>query len=175
MAVWCGSIQYGIDGLDSSNHVWSGTPVNPNPDVIQEFKTLTNSYSAEYGESSAATMIATTKSGTNFFHGTLFEFWQNDALNAGDFFAHTTANLRYNQFGGTGGGPIKKNKTFFFVDTHLTRQKSAAALTESLPCRQRRISRWAFLESTGTSGGTGRDRRGGAIKTKSSIRIRSVS
>jgi Carboxypeptidase regulatory-like domain len=82
---------YYIDGLDSSNHVWSGTPVNPNPDVIQEFKTLSNSYSAEYGESSGATLIATTKSGTNEFHGSAFEFLQNDALNAGDFFAHAVA------------------------------------------------------------------------------------
>lgn len=120
---------YYIDGLDSSNHVWSGTPVNPNPDVIQEFKTLSNSYSAEYGETSGATMIAVTKSGTNQIHGTAFEFWQNDALNAGDFFAHSVSNLRYNQFGGTLGGPIKRNKTFFFVDAQLTRQKSAAALT----------------------------------------------
>ena len=120
---------YYIDGLDSSNHVWSGTPVNPNPDVIQEFKTLSNSYSAEYGETSGATMIAITKSGTNAFHGTAFEFFQNDALNAGDFFAHSVSNLRYNQYGGTFSGPIKKNKTFFFVDTQLTRQKSAAALT----------------------------------------------
>ena len=120
---------YYIDGLDSSNHVWSGTPVNPNPDVIQEFKTLSNSYSAEYGETSGATMIAITKSGTNAIHGTAFEFWQNDALNAGDFFAHSVSNLRYNQYGGTLGGPIRRNKTFFFVDTQITRQKSTAALT----------------------------------------------
>ncbi|MGA8593831.1 MAG: TonB-dependent receptor [Bryobacteraceae bacterium] len=120
---------YYIDGLDSSNHVWSGTPVNPNPDVIQEFKTLSNSYSAEYGESSGATLISTTKSGTNQFHGSAFEFLQNDAFNAGDFFAHTVTNLRYNQYGGTFGGPIKRNKTFFFVDAQITRQKSAAALT----------------------------------------------
>ncbi len=120
---------YYIDGLDSSNHVWSGTPVNPNPDVIQEFKTLSNSYSAEYGETSGATMIAVTKSGTNQFHGTAFEFWQNDALNAGDFFAHSVSNLRYNQYGATLGGPVRKNTTFFFVDAQLTRIKSAAALT----------------------------------------------
>ncbi len=120
---------YFIDGLDSSNHVWSGTPVNPNPDVIQEFKALTNSYSAEYGEASGAVMIATTKSGSNSFHGSAFEFLQNDAMNAGDFFAHSVANLRYNQYGGTFGGPIKRNKTFFFVDTQLTRQKSSVALT----------------------------------------------
>ncbi len=120
---------YFIDGLDSSNHVWSGTPVNPNPDVIQEFKALTNSYSAEYGEASGAVMVATTKSGTNSFHGSAFEFLQNDAMNAGDFFAHSVANLRYNQYGGTFGGPVRKNKTFFFVDTQITRSKSSVALT----------------------------------------------
>src|SRR5262245_14666530 len=63
---------YYIDGVNSSFHVWSGNPVNPNPDVIAEFKTLTNSFSAEYGETSGAVMISTTKSGTNDFHGTLF-------------------------------------------------------------------------------------------------------
>ena len=62
---------YYIDGAHSSNHVWSGNPVNPNPDVIQEFKVLTNSFSAEYGETSGGVMTSTTKSGTNDFHGTL--------------------------------------------------------------------------------------------------------
>ncbi|HVW87705.1 MAG TPA: TonB-dependent receptor, partial [Bryobacteraceae bacterium] len=59
----------------------------------------------------------------------LFEFWQNDALNAGDFFGHKVANLRQNQFGGTAGGPIVRNKTFFFVDTQITRSKGNVALT----------------------------------------------
>jgi hypothetical protein len=120
---------YYIDGVNSSFHVWSGNPVNPNPDVIAEFKTLTNSFSAEYGETSGAVMISTTKSGTNSPHGTLFEFWRNDALNAGNYFAHKVANLRRNQFGGTVGGPIQKNKTFFFFDMQYTRQIGAAAFT----------------------------------------------
>lgn len=120
---------YYIDGVNSSLHVWSGNPVNPNPDVIQEFKTLTNSFSAEYGESSGAIMISTTKSGTNAFHGTLFEFWRNDVLNASNFFAHKVPVLRRNQYGGTVGGPIKKNKTFFFFDTQITKQIGAAAFT----------------------------------------------
>ena len=120
---------YYIDGVNSSFHVWSGNPVNPNPDVIAEFKTLTNSFSAEYGETSGAVMISTTKSGTNDFHGTLFEFWRNDALNAGNFFAHTVPNLRRNQYGGTIGGPIRKNKTFFFFDMQYTDQIGAAAFT----------------------------------------------
>ena len=120
---------YYIDGADSSNHVWSGTPINPNPDVIGEFKALTNAYSAEYGETSGVTMIATTKSGGNSFHGSAFEFLQNDDLNAGNYFTHSVPVLRFNQFGGTFGGPIKKNKLFFFVDTQLTRQKNPQPIT----------------------------------------------
>src|SRR6516164_8952224 len=120
---------YYIDGADSSNHVWSGTPVNPNPDVINEFRAMTNAYSAEYGETSGVTMIATTKSGSNAFHGSAFEFLQNDALNAGNYFTHSVPVLRFNQFGGTLGGPIKKNKLFFFVDTQLTRQKNPQPIT----------------------------------------------
>jgi len=120
---------YYIDGADSSNHVWSGTPINPNPDVINEFRAMTNAYSAEYGETSGVTMIATTKSGTNSFHGTAFEFLQNDALNAGNYFTHSVPVLRFNQFGGTLGGPIKKNKLFFFVDTQLTRQTNPQPIT----------------------------------------------
>src|SRR5215472_5032031 len=120
---------YYIDGADSSNHVWSGTPVNPNPDVINEFRAMTNAYSAEYGETSGVTMIATTKSGTNSFHGSAFEFLQNDDLNAGNYFTHSVPVLRFNQFGGTFGGPIKKNKLFFFVDTQLTRQTNPQPIT----------------------------------------------
>ncbi|HZT28922.1 MAG TPA: TonB-dependent receptor [Bryobacteraceae bacterium] len=118
---------YYIDGAHSSRQVWSGTATNPNPDVIQEFKVLTNSYSAEYGESSGALMVSTTKSGTNDFHGDLFEFLRNDKINAGNYYNHTTPILRYNQFGGTVGGPIRKNKTFFFFDMQFTRVRGTGA------------------------------------------------
>ena len=118
---------YYIDGAHSSNHVWSGNPVNPNPDVIQEFKVLTNSFSAEYGETSGAVMSSITKSGTNDFHGTLFEFLRNDKLNAGNYFTHTRPIIRRNQYGGTVGGPIIRNKTFFFFDIQWTTQRAATA------------------------------------------------
>lgn len=118
---------YYIDGAHSSNHVWSGNPVNPNPDVIQEFKVVTNSFSAEFGETSGAVMQATTKSGTNEIHGSLFEFLQNDKLNAGNFFTHTRPILRRNQYGGTIGGPIVRNKTFFFGDVQVTTQRGTSA------------------------------------------------
>jgi hypothetical protein len=118
---------YYIDGAHSSRHVWSGTAANPNPDVIAEFKVLTNSFSAQYGETSGALMVSTTKSGTNEFHGDLFEFLRNDKLNAGNYYAHTKPILRYNQFGWTIGGPIRKNKTFFFFDMQFTRTRGTGA------------------------------------------------
>ena len=118
---------YYIDGAHSSNHVWSGNPVNPNPDVIQEFKVLTNSFSAEYGETSGGVMTSTTKSGTNDFHGTLFEFFRNNKLNSGNYYTHITPIIRRNQYGGTIGGPVIRNRTFFFFDMQFTKQRSAQA------------------------------------------------
>jgi hypothetical protein len=144
---------YYIDGAHSSNHVWSGNPVNPNPDVIQEFKVLTNSFSAEYGETSGAVMASTTKSGTNDLHGTLFEFLQNDKLNAGNFFTHTRPVVRRNQFGGTVGGPIRKNQTFFFGDLQVTPIRTARAFTNlSVPTPA--FKRGEFSSILGAQAGT---------------------
>jgi hypothetical protein len=120
---------YYIDGAHSSNHVWSGNPVNPNPDVIGEFKVLTNSFSAEYGQTSGAVMQSTTKSGTNEFHGSAFNFLQNDKLNAGNYYTQTRPILRRNQYGGTIGGPVIKNRTFFFFDLQYTKQRGTLAFT----------------------------------------------
>ncbi|HZO54388.1 MAG TPA: TonB-dependent receptor, partial [Bryobacteraceae bacterium] len=118
---------YYIDGAHSSNQVWSGNPVNPNPDVIQEFRVVTNSFSAEFGETSGAVMQSTTKSGSNEFHGSLFNFLRNDKLNAGNFYTHTRPIIRRNQYGGTIGGPVIKNKTFFFFDLQYTKQRGTSA------------------------------------------------
>jgi hypothetical protein len=118
---------YYIDGAHSSNHVWSGNPVNPNPDVIQEFRVVTNSFSAEFGETSGAVMQSTTKSGTNEFHGSAFNFLRNDKLNAGNFYTHTRPIIRRNQYGGTIGGPVIRNKTFFFYDMQFTKQRGTSA------------------------------------------------
>ncbi len=120
---------YYIDGAHSSNHVWSGTPVNPNPDVVQEVKVVTNSFSAEYGQTSGSVLLSTTRSGTNQFHGTLFEFFQNDKMNAGNYFTHQVPVSRFNQYGGTLGGPIKRNKTFFFMDAQLNPQRTQTVFT----------------------------------------------
>lgn len=86
----------------------------PNPDAVQEFRVLTNTYSAEYGRTAGGVFLAVTKSGTNDVHGSLFEFLRNDALNARNFFAAGIPKLRQNQFGGSLGGPIIRNRTFVF-------------------------------------------------------------
>ncbi len=109
----------------------------PNPDTIQEFKIQTSSFDAGYGRSSGASVNVVTKSGSNELHGTLFEFFRNTALNANEFFnkysqlsqglANKQQRLDQNQFGGTFGGPIKKDKMFFFVSYQETRQKNGAS------------------------------------------------
>src|SRR5207244_9735629 len=101
-----------------------------NRDPIQEFTIQTSTYDASYGRNPGANVNVVTKSGTNEFHGTLFEFFRNEALNANDFFFNRDRNpngprkqiLRQNQFGGTLGGPIKENKLFFFGSYQGTRQ-----------------------------------------------------
>lgn len=93
-------------------------PANlPNPDSIGEFSLVTNSYSAEYGHASGGAFVAVSKAGTNSFHGSAWEFLRNDALNARNWFAPAPAAkplLKQNQFGAAGGGPILKDKAFFF-------------------------------------------------------------
>jgi hypothetical protein len=109
----------------------------PNPDSIQEFKIQTSSYDAGYGRNSGANVNVVTKSGGNEFHGTMFEFFRNTALNANEFFNkysqlaqgldNKPQRLDQNQFGGVFGGPIKKDKLFFFISYQETRQKNGAS------------------------------------------------
>lgn len=91
--------------------------VRPSIDAIAEVKVDTNTYTAEVGRSAGAVVNVITKSGTNAFHGSLYEFLRNDALDANDFFSNSAGLLnpkyRQNQFGGSIGGPIKKNKNVF--------------------------------------------------------------
>jgi len=107
----------------------------PNPDSIAEFKIQTSTYDASYGRNPGANVNVVTKGGTNGFHGTLFEYFRNEALNANDFFynrnrlatAPKKQILRQNQFGGSIGGPIKKDKLFFFGSYQGTRQLNGVA------------------------------------------------
>src|SRR5581483_58692 len=113
----------------------SGAFPTPNPDTIQEFKIQVSNYDAGYGRNPGANVNVITKSGTNDFHGSAFEFFRNTALNANDYFWNASTNttpgskqtLNQNQFGGTFGGPVKKDKLFFFVAYQETSEKNGIA------------------------------------------------
>ena len=113
-----------IDGLDNNERMIGSVGVHPSLDDIQEVKVLTNSYSPDSGRAAGAVINIITKGGTNILHGSLYEYLRNDILNAYayQFGAHNSKpELRQNQFGGSIGGPIKKDKTFFFGDLELFR------------------------------------------------------
>lgn len=119
------SNNYLLDGADNNDSMTDVNLPYPFPDALQEFSVETNGLSARYGLRPGMAMNAVTKSGTNQFHGDLFEFVRNGAFNARNFFAATQDTLRRNQFGGTIGGPIKKNKLFFFFGYQGTRIRTA--------------------------------------------------
>ncbi len=119
-----GNVNYQMDGAGHNDTYVNMNLPFPNPDALQEFNLQTTSMSAQYGGGAAVVNIAT-KSGTNALHGTAFEFLRNGRLNARNFFAPTRDTLKRNQFGGTIGGPIKKDRLFFFATYQGTRLRSA--------------------------------------------------
>jgi Carboxypeptidase regulatory-like domain len=124
------SMTFLIDGADNNDFLGNNIVVNPNPDAVQEFKILTNNYTAEYGRTSGGIVNQVIKSGTNNFHGSLFEFFRNNALNASDYFLQEVPVFKRNLFGGTIGGPIKKDKTFFFASYQGNRRREGQVAPE---------------------------------------------
>src|ERR1700690_420805 len=110
-----------VNGSDAEEDVNMGAAIIPNLDSIAEFRILTNNFDAEYGEFSGGQINVITKAGTNSFHGNVFEFVRNTDLDARNFFSPRRGAFDQNQFGGTIGGPIRKNKIFFFGDYQGTR------------------------------------------------------
>jgi hypothetical protein len=111
-----------INGGDVKELMNGGTSIVPNLDSIAEFRILTNNFDAEFGNYSGGVINVVTKSGGNELHGTAFEFLRNTALDARNFFSPERSFYRQNQFGGTAGGPIRKNQVFLFGDYQGTRQ-----------------------------------------------------
>jgi len=110
-----------VNGGDVKELMNGGTTIVPNLDSIQEFRILTNNFDAEYGNYSGGVVNVVTKAGANLMHGSAFEFLRNTALDARNFFSPERGFFRQNQFGGTFGGPISKNKLFYFGDYQGTR------------------------------------------------------
>ena len=122
-----GTVNFQLDGGNNTAGLrGTGNPA-PNPEAVQEFRVLTNGYAAEYGRYSAGVVDVVTKSGTNVFHGAAFDFFRNEKLNAPRWappgVASVTDPLDRNQFGGAIGGPISRDKTFFFVSYSALRQE----------------------------------------------------
>jgi hypothetical protein len=113
------SITFLLDGGINNNLLDNSVVLDPNPDTIAEFRILTSNYTAEYGRNAAGVISVVTKSGTNEFHGSGFDFARDGIFNANSFFTKEAGlprdNLERNQYGGTLGGPIKKDRAFFFV------------------------------------------------------------
>lgn len=127
-----------LDGVDVNDSIDNRVGYSPNVDALEEVKVLTGNAAADYGNSGGATVMMTIKSGTNKFHGSAFEFLQNNVLNANGFFRNRVAStakrtgFKRNIFGGTLGGPIVKNKAFFFVDYEGTEQRADGPTTASV-------------------------------------------
>jgi hypothetical protein len=122
-----------FDGNDNNELTAGGIAILPSIDAIQEFKVLTYNYSAEYGTRAGPTVLVTTKSGSNQLHGSLFEFFRNTKLDARSFFAPQREKFNLNQFGGALGGPIQKDKTFFFIDYQAKRQRHGITFLGLIP------------------------------------------
>jgi hypothetical protein len=117
-------------------------------DAMQEFKVIANNYSAEFGHSTGGVVAMSTRSGTNDFHGSIFESLRNDALDARNFFATTKQPIRLNQFGGAVGGPIAKDKTHFFASWEQTRQKTSDTVTSTVPTLLNRQGNFSDLRNS---------------------------
>jgi len=122
-----------LDGNDNNQLDEGGIAIFSSIDDIQEFKVLTYNYSAEYGERAGPTVLVTTKSGSNQYHGSLFEFFRNTKLDADNYFTQTQQKFNLNQFGGSLGGPIKKDKTFFFLDYQAKMQRQGVSYPGYVP------------------------------------------
>ncbi len=146
-----------LNGSDVEEDVNMGTAIIPNLDSIAEFRILTSNFDAEYGEFSGGQISVVTKSGTNALHGDLFEFLRNTDLDARNYFSPTRGEFDQNQFGGTIGGPIRKNQVFFFADYQGTRSTQGIDTGEiPVPSSQERAGNFGQLASslTGTVSGT---------------------
>jgi hypothetical protein len=122
-----------VNGSNVEEGKNNGAGIIPNLDSISEFRIITNNFDAEYGNYSGGQINVVTKSGGNQFHGSGFEFLRNTALDATQYFTNSVPVFRQNQFGGTFGGPIRKDKTFFFLDYQATRQTQASPVTTQVP------------------------------------------
>ncbi len=140
-----------LDGGNASNAVGLTRPQQLTSlpvDAMQEFRVITNNYAAEYGHSTGGIVTMSTRSGTSAFRGSAFESGRDDALDARNFFAASKAPIHLNQFGGSLGGPVKRQQSFFFVTWERTRQRTSDAVVSSLPTLLNRSGDFSDLRNS---------------------------
>jgi len=144
------STNYLMDGTDNNDALTNVNLPFPFPDAIQEFSVQTSGLSAQYGLHPGAVVNIVTKSGTNQFHGTVFDFFRNGIMNADNFFSTTRDSLKRNQFGGVIGGPIKRDRLFFFFGYQGTRTRQQSNnTTYFVPTQAILNGDWSTFESAG--------------------------
>jgi outer membrane receptor protein involved in Fe transport len=134
-----------IDGADNVNAVDAGFVLRPPIDAIAEFKILTHNANAEFGRNTGSTTNIVTRSGSNSFHGAAWEFLRNDAMDSSDYFTRSVQPLKQNQFGATFGGPILKDKTFFFGYYEGFRNRQGETVPATVPSGAERQGNFAEL------------------------------
>ena len=141
---------FSVNGGDANDQFVNLPTIQPTPDAIEEFRVISNTFDAEYGRNSGSVVNVITKSGTNQWHGNLYEYFRNTVLNAQGYFNTVKPQENQNQFGGTFGGPIKKDRTFFFVSYEGRRvRQGISGQTVIVPTPQERTGVFAG----GLSGG----------------------
>lgn len=151
-----GQVDVRFNGVNDNLEFYGGTTILPIPDAIQEFKFMNGNNSAEFGHSTGAILNAITYSGTNQFHGHVWEYFQNDYMNANDYFNKLNKAkkpmLRHNEFGGLIGGPVMlphyngRNRTFFFFDFQRTLQTSPNQYTSTVPTKTMQDSKFTDMQ-----------------------------
>jgi hypothetical protein len=160
-----GGVVYMLDGIVHMNNYFNTADPFPNPDATQEFRVITNNFDAQYGYTAGAIVSIATRSGTNQWHGTAFDFLRNNALNSKEYFTHVANNLKRNQFGGSLGGPVIKDKLFAFGNLQLTRQRSDVSTSGTLVPTTAMVTNGDFSSicNTGFTAGICNDRVNGQI------------
>ncbi|MEA2874445.1 MAG: hypothetical protein QOH67_4441, partial [Hyphomicrobiales bacterium] len=172
-----GANSFMIDGADNNDKVLGIIVVNPSIDAVSEAKFTTGNYDAEFSQAGGALIQVETKSGTNQYHGSLFEYLQNNVLNARNPFSQPNGAppLKWNQFGGSLGAPIKKDKLFVFGDYQGTRRRTGSSILTTVPTQAERNGDFSALGTpifdpdTGSSDGTGRQQFTGNVIPPSRI------
>src|SRR5450631_3335331 len=142
-----------IDGANNFNGVDGGFVLKPPVDAISEFRIITHSANAEFGNSLGSTTNIITRSGTNGYHGALWEFLRNDVFDATNYFGKTTEPLKQNQFGGTFGGPIRKDRSFFFGYFEGFRNRQGETDSSTVPSLAERNGDFSAICTEGFTGG----------------------